>query len=134
MKPPEEYVKGEDAMDENMQTICGIIRSTVSAVEVGKMLGLNPDHGGRCRCFLHGGDHKNLKLYGPGRGYYCFVCHASGDVIHLVQEYSKCSFMDALQWINDAFGLHLDLNQGSFRNRRRRAEAYPRAGRTAEHA
>ena len=113
-------------MDDEMKYICEIIRSSVSALEVGKVLGLNPGYDGRCKCFFHGGDHKNLKLYGPGRGYYCFVCHEHGDVIRLVMNYSKCSFMEAVEWLNDAFGLRLDLRRDNPYARRRRAEAHAR--------
>lgn len=113
-------------MNEDMQYICDVIRSAVSAYDVGTALGLAPGHDGRCRCPFHGGDHRNLKLYGPGRGYYCFVCHAHGDVISLVKEYTKCSFMDAVEWLNDSFGLNLDLKKDNPYSRRRRAEAYAR--------
>ena len=113
-------------VNDELQIICDVIRSNVSAYEVGKLLGLAPKHDGRCRCFFHGGDHRNLKLYGPGRGYYCFVCHAHGDVISLVKEYTQCSFIEAIAWINDAFDMGLDLRRDSFQDRRRRAERYAR--------
>ena len=113
-------------MDDNIRYICDLIRNTVSALDAGRALGLNPGHDGRCKCFFHGGDHRNLRLYAENRGYYCFVCHEHGDVIHLVMGFQKCSFMDALEWLNDSFGLRLDLNRGSFSNRRRRANAYVR--------
>ena len=122
-------------MDDDMKYICDIIRNSVSALEVGRVLGLNPGHDGRCRCPFHGGDHKNLKLYGPGKGYYCFVCHESGDVIRLVKEYTKCSFMDAVDWLNDSFGLNLDIKKNDPFQRRRRAEAYARRlAKEKEHA
>lgn len=113
-------------MDEDMRYVCDVIRGSVSAYDAGKMLGLAPGHDGRCRCFFHGGDRKNLKLYGPGKGYYCFVCHEHGDVIRLVMGYSKCSFMEAIEWLNDAFQLHLDLQRDDPYSRRRRAESYAR--------
>ncbi len=113
-------------MDDNMQYACNVIRQNISAIEVGRLLGLDPQHDGRCRCFFHGGDHRNLKLYGPGRGYYCFVCHEHGDVIRLVKEYSHCSFSEAVEWIDAAFHLGLDLDRANPYSRRRRAEAYAR--------
>lgn len=107
-----------------MQYACEVIRMTVSPLEAGKALGLNPHSDGRCKCPFHGGDRRNLKLYGIGRGYYCFVCHASGDVINLVKEYSKCSFSEAVEWISDAFGLRLTFRKDTPWRRARRAEAY----------
>lgn len=120
-------------MDENTKAICGVIRGNVSAIEAGRVLGLNPGHDGRCKCFFHGGDHRNLKLYPGERGYYCFVCHEHGDVIGLVMGYLKCTFPEALAWLNDSFGLGLDLARDSFRSRVRHAESYMR-GRTTGHA
>ena len=119
------YVRG-GKMDENTKYICDMIRNTVSALDAGRALGLSPGHDGRCKCFFHGGDHRNLRLYAGNRGYYCFVCHAYGDVISLVKAFHNCSFTDALCWLNDSFGLNLNLNKGSFYNRRRRAESYSR--------
>lgn len=113
-------------MDDELRMVCELIRSTVSAYEAGKLLGLNPKSDGRCRCFFHGGDHRNLKLYGAGRGYYCFVCHEHGDVIRLVMKYLQCSFQEALEWLNESFDLRLDLNRDSYRNRVRHAETVPR--------
>ena len=84
------------------------IRNTVSCVDAGQALGIHTDYKGRCRCFFHGGDRNNLKLYGENRGYYCFVCHEHGDVIHLVMGYLKCSYMDAVRWLDEAFRLGLD--------------------------
>ena len=107
-----------------MKYICDVIRSTVPAVEVGKALGFAVGHDGRCRCPFHGGDHRNLKLYGANRGYYCFVCHEHGDVIRLVKEYTHCSFIEAIEWLNDSFGLHLDLHKDNKWSRLRRAERY----------
>ena len=110
-------------MNDKMKVACDVIRQTASALEVGRSLGLDPGHDGRCRCFFHGGDNRNLKLYGKGGGYYCFVCHASGDVIRLVKEYTNSSFTDAVELLNDMCGLHMDLYGNSPRDRIKRAEA-----------
>ena len=111
-------------MNDETRYICETIRASVSALDVGRLLGLNPGHDGRCKCPFHGGDHRNLKLYGTGRGYYCFVCHACGDVIRLVMEYTKCPFQNAIEWLNDSFDLHLDIDKKNYRSRVRHAERY----------
>ena len=94
----------------NLAYCAETIRSSVSALEVGKALGLNPDSDGRCRCPIHGGRNRNLKLYDGDGGYYCFKCHAGGDSIRLVEEVSGCDFPGAIEWINSAFHLGLDVN------------------------
>ena len=90
----------------NNRDIAAAIRNSVSALEVGRALGLNLDRHGRCSCPFHHGESRNLKLYDGNRGFYCFVCHRSGDCISLVQGVvPECSYIDAMWWVNDRFGL-----------------------------
>ena len=109
---------------EGYRKIVDLVVSAVPCTEAGHALGIKTDYKGRCQCFIHGGTNKNLKLYDGDRGYYCFVCHAYGNVVDLVMKYLKVSFMDALEWLNESIDLRLDMNKNSFRNRRSRAEAY----------
>lgn len=89
-----------------IREISEIIRNTVPTMEVAKALGLNVDRHGRCSCPFHHGKDRNMKIYEGNRGYYCFVCHKSGDCISLVQGVvPECSYVDALWWVNDRFGL-----------------------------
>lgn len=97
------------------------IRQSVSAVDAGTALGLNPDRYGRCACPIHGGKNRNFKLYAGERGFHCFVCGASGDVIKLVRDVNRCSFPEALGWLNSEFALGLDLNHEPDRNAREAA-------------
>lgn len=90
----------------------------------GRAMGIHTDVRGRCKCPFHGGEHNNLKLYGEDRGFYCFVCHEHGNVINLVMKYKSMKYMDAVSWLNDTFGLGLDLVQKNYSNRRRKAEQY----------
>ena len=89
--------------------ITDTIRQSVSALQAGEKLGLNPDRSGRCACPMHNGKDRNLRLYDGERGFYCFVCHASGDVIRLVRETNSCGWMDAVRWLDGEFGLNLPL-------------------------
>lgn len=105
--------------------------SSVSCLDAAHAMGINTDYKGRCQCFFHGGDHRNLKIYGEDRGYYCFVCHAYGNVIDLVMKYQNISFMQAIEWLNDSFSLGLDfggkaqrLSYKVRRSRHRKAEVY----------
>ena len=63
----------------------------------------------RICCPIHHGKDRNMRIY--GRSYYCWVCHASGDVIQFVQAVCGVSFRDAMKRLNDDFGLHLPIGE-----------------------
>lgn len=103
-----------------IREISDAIRNTVSAIDVAKALGLDVDRHGRCACPFHQGRDRNMKLYEGNRGYYCFVCHKGGDCISLVQGVApECSYVDAMWWVNDQFGL-------GFRREREKPNIYQR--------
>lgn len=90
----------------DIRDISEAIRNSVSALEVAKALGLNVDRHGRCSCPFHHGADRNMKVWEGNRGFYCFVCHESGDCIHLVQGVvPDIGYVDAMWWVNDNFGL-----------------------------
>ncbi len=99
------------------------ITSTVSAVDVAERLGLEPSRSGYIRCLWHTEDTPSLKLYPENRGWHCFGCGKSGDVIDLVQRVQGLSFRDAQQWISDEFGLGLQVGRPQGKYGRQRAEA-----------
>lgn len=99
-----------------------LVRSSVSAMEAGRALGLEPNRDGRCACPMHNGRGKNLKLWTGDKGYYCFVCHAHGDVIELVQNVNGCGFTEAVQWLSDAFHLGVDTHTAVSEETRQRAK------------
>ena len=104
--------------------IASAIRNSVSALEVARALGLNLDRHGRCSCPFHHGADRNMKCWDGNRGYYCFVCHKGGDCISLVQGVvPECSYLDAMWWVNDRFGLGFrrEYEKPSIRQRARRA-------------
>lgn len=87
-----------------------IIRDRVSAQEVGRMFGLEFGSDGRCKCPFCGSHRKDtLRLYPGNRGYYCFSCHAGGDSFRLWREMSGDGFRDAVENMNNAFGLGLPI-------------------------
>ena len=100
----------------DIATITDIIRSSVSALEAGRALGLQADRYGRCACPVHSGKDRNCKLYDGYRGFHCFVCGASGDVIRLVESVQNCSFLSAVEWLNSAFHLALPLDRPMDKN------------------
>ena len=86
-----------------------IIRETVPAIEVGRVLGLDIDGKGRCRCPFHNGEDRNMKVYNSNRGFYCFVCHEHGDCIALARKLlsDDCRYHEAAKWIDDTFHLNV---------------------------
>ena len=90
--------------------VTAAIRKAVPAVRAADALGLHPKRAGFCRCPFHDDHDASLKLYDDDRGFFCFGCGKGGDVIRLVRDVRGCSFTDALQWLNSAFSLGLDIS------------------------
>lgn len=86
------------------------IKDSVSALDTAKAMGLFVDTHGRCACPFHNGKDRNMKLYSGDRGFTCFVCHESGDVIKLVRQYYNMGFKDTVAWFNDTFHLGMSID------------------------
>ena len=89
------------------------VKAHVTPLQAGIALGLNPDRNGRCKCPVHNGKDRNCKLTIKGDGneyFYCFVCHASGDVIELVEAALGVPFIDAVKWLNETFQIGMDVS------------------------
>ena len=104
------------------------ICETVSAREIGRVLGLDIDSHGRCRCPFHNGKDRNMVVYDNSNGhngYNCFVCHANGNSIKFAQQIlgEGYTYNDAARWIDVTFQLGILGNPTPTpRERRRRAE------------
>lgn len=96
-----------DTENEERRYRYSLIRGAVSARDVGRVLGMDVDGHGRCRCPFHHGEDRNMMLYPEDRGFYCFVCHESGDCIKLAKELlgGDCRYSDAANWIDRTFQL-----------------------------
>ena len=90
-----------------MQDVADIVKSRVSALEEGKRMGLEPDRAGFCRCPFHAEKTGSMKLYSGQRGWHCFGCGAGGDVINLVMRYYDLSFRQAIEKLDQEWGLGL---------------------------
>jgi len=86
-----------------------VIRRSVTARQVAELLGLAPNRAGFCKCPMHGEKTGSLKLYPGDRGWYCFGCHQGGSVIDLVMQYYGMDLKNAIQLINEEFGLGLPI-------------------------
>lgn len=90
-----------------MVDYAGIIKSSVPMQDVvERYTGQRPIRN-RMRCPIHHGKDRNLRIY--PKSYYCWVCHAHGDVIQFVMSVMGLSFQDAMQRIDDDFGLGLPI-------------------------
>ena len=105
------------------------IKAAVTATDVAERLGLEPGRSGYICCPWHNEDTPSLKLYPESRGWHCFGCGKSGDVIDMVSHVEGLSLQDACEWINREFGLGLSGGRPNRRQqlrwsmkRRQRAE------------
>ena len=102
------------------------VRRRVSPRDVLGMEGLPVNRQGFALCPFHGDKNPSLKVYGDGRGWYCFGCHAGGDVIKLVEHLHGIGFQAALMRLDVAFGL------GIFATRPQSARRSASAAKAAE--
>ena len=86
-----------------------IIKRLVPMQDVAERYTGEPIRFNRMRCPIHHGKDRNLRIY--PKSYYCWVCHAHGDVIQFVMSVFGLSFQDAMRRINDDFGLGLPIGQ-----------------------
>lgn len=83
------------------------IKARLSAEQVARHYGLEPNRAGFVRCPFHGERTASLKLYPGNRGWHCFGCHRGGSAINLVMELFGVSFAQAIVRINEDFRLGL---------------------------
>lgn len=110
--------------------LAGRIRERLTAEDVARHYGFEPDRAGFIRCPFHRGDHTaSLKLYPDQGGFHCFGCGAHGSVIDFVMQLFGLSFPQALLRLNLDFGLGLSADRPGpsaasrmLRERRREAE------------
>lgn len=91
------------------------IRSKVGCLDAAKRYGLTVTRSGFTLCPWHADGHPSLKLYGPGRGCYCFSCNHSADVIGLTAELLGVDRLTAAKTLNDDYSLGLRIGEGERR-------------------
>ena len=90
-----------------MVDYAGIIKSSIAMHDVVARYTGQQIVRGRIKCPIHHGEDRNMRVY--PKSYYCWVCHASGDVIQFVQSVLGLSFQDAMRRLNEDFNLHLPI-------------------------
>lgn len=88
------------------------VRAQVSCLDAGQRYGLAVNRSGFALCPWHADGHPSLKLYGPGRGCYCFSCNHSSDVIGLTAELLGQDRLTAARTLNKDYGLGLEIGAG----------------------
>ena len=86
-----------------------IIKRLVPMPDVAEQYTGEPIRFNRMRCPIHHGKDRNLRIY--PKSYYCWVCHAHGDVIQFVMSVLGLSFQDAMRQLNDDFKLGLPIGE-----------------------
>lgn len=81
------------------------VKSNISCRMFAEHIGLNVNRNGYCCCPFHGEKTPSLKIYPNEKGWYCFGCHAGGDVINMAKLYYDTSFRDAVNRLASEFGL-----------------------------
>ena len=98
---------------EQITAAATIIRDSISAKEYAKILGFQFNRAGLAHCPFHAGDKgASLKLYDGRRGWYCFGCHAHGDVVELAKRYYNISYPEALERVAMDAGITLPFQDG----------------------
>ena len=93
-----------------------IIKDRLTMREVIERYGFETDRRNKIICPFHNEKTASMKIYDTS--YYCFGCHASGDVIKFVQTLFNLSFPETLKKIDVDFNLNV-LNCNSFEDLRR---------------
>lgn len=69
--------------------------------------GFKPNRSGFINCPFHNEKTPSLKIYKGNRGFSCYGCGESGDIIQFVMKYFEINFMQALVKIDTDFHLGL---------------------------
>lgn len=89
----------------------GDIASHITMEEVWNKYGVEPIKRGFVKCPFHNEKTASMKIYPDQRGFHCFGCGKSGDVISFVRELFGLSFIQAVVRIDNDFGLALPLDR-----------------------
>lgn len=87
------------------------IKRRLSTKEVISFYGVDINSRGFAKCPFHREKTASFKVYDGDRGYHCFGCGKTGDVIKFVQEYFSMSFMESIKKLNDDFLLGLPIGE-----------------------
>ena len=99
------------------------IKEQYSMADVVERYGLHPDGHGFLHCPFHPGDNTaSLKIYRDS--FYCFGCHANGDIFTFVEKMDDCSFKKAFKSLGGESGPLSDAAITRIARRKRDAKKY----------
>lgn len=79
------------------------IKASVTSKDAAERYGLSVNRNGMALCPFHPDKHPSMKLYNDH--FYCFSCHAAGDVIDLTAKLFGCSNHDAARKLAADYGI-----------------------------
>lgn len=85
------------------------IKQNVSTLDACKMYGVDVDRKGFARCINHSEKTASMKIYPDDKGFHCFGCGCSGDVITFTRILFNIGFHDAIRKLNDDFSLGINF-------------------------
>ena len=95
----------------NTTYIANQIKDRLDSKDVLTTYGIEVNSKGFAVCPFHNEKTASFKVYNGSRGYYCFGCGESGDVIDFVKRFFNIPFNEALQKLNQDFGLALPIGE-----------------------
>ena len=99
------------------------IKQQYSMRDVVERYGLYPNRAGFLHCPFHEADHTaSLKIYKDS--FYCFGCHAHGDIFSFVQRMDDCTFKEAFRTLGGESGPLSDAAITRIAKRKREAQKY----------
>lgn len=99
------------------------VKAQYSMMDVVERYGLHPDRAGFLHCMFHTGDRTaSLKIYKDS--FYCFGCHAHGDIFSFVQRMENCSFKEAYKILGGESGPLSDAAITRIAKRKREQKRY----------
>lgn len=112
-----------------------LIKSALTADQVVRMYGFEPNRAGFIPCPFHADKTGSLKIYPGARGWHCFGCGEGGDVIDFVRRLLNISFVEAMDRLNTDFRLGFgNERQAPAELARLRRETEDKARRAARYA
>ena len=89
------------------------IKERISTREVFEHYGIRINNRGYCKCPFHSGGNErtgSMVVYPAQRGYHCFACGETGDIIDFVCKMFNLTFRDACRKLNEDFCMGLDFD------------------------
>ena len=102
------------------------IKDRVTVRDICDLYGIRVDNHGFANCPFHTERTASLKVYPDDRGFHCFGCGKTGDVIDFAKELNHISAHEAAELINNEMHLGLSIGRPMSLSERLRADRIAR--------